>query len=47
VIKGYDVPETPPLDTTVKKLYNNYSRVVNELMGGLANNIFVKFMHCK
>jgi hypothetical protein len=47
VIKGYDVPETPPLDSTAKKLYNDNSRAVNAIMGGLANNVFVKVMHCK
>ena len=47
VIKGYDVPEIAPSDTTAKKLCNDNSRVVNAILGGLANNVFVKVMHCK
>jgi hypothetical protein len=47
VINGYDVPETAPSDTTAKKLYNDNSRVVNAILGGLTNNVFVKVMHCK
>jgi hypothetical protein len=45
--KWYDVPETSPSDTTAKKLCNDNSRVVNVILGGLENNVFFKFMHCK
>jgi hypothetical protein len=47
MIKGYDVPKTAPSDTTVKKLWNDNSRVVNAILGGLENNVFFKVMHCK
>jgi hypothetical protein len=47
VINGYTVPTTAPSDTTAKKLCNDNSRVVNAILGGLANNVFVKVMHCK
>jgi hypothetical protein len=39
--------KTAPLDTTAKKLCNDNSRVVNAILGGLVNNLFVKVMHCK
>jgi hypothetical protein len=38
---------TPPTDTTAKKLCNENSRVVNDILGGLENPIFVKVLHCK
>jgi hypothetical protein len=46
-VNGYIVPPTAPLDASAKKLYNDNSRVVNAILGGLANPIFVKVMHCK
>jgi hypothetical protein len=47
LIRGYYVPKTAPSDTTTKKLCNDNSRVSNAILGGLANNVFVKVMHCK
>jgi hypothetical protein len=47
VVNGYTTPTTTPSNVVVKKLYNNNSRVVNAILGGLANLIFVKVMHCK
>jgi hypothetical protein len=47
LIKSYDVPKTSPSDTTAKKLCNDNSRVVNAILGGLENNVFVKVLHCK
>jgi hypothetical protein len=47
MIKGYDVLETTPSNTTTKKCCNDNSRVVNAIRGGLTNNVFVKVMHCK
>jgi hypothetical protein len=38
---------TAPSDVAAKKLCNDNSRVVNAILGGLANPIFVKVMHCK
>jgi hypothetical protein len=47
VENGYTAPSTPPIDIATKKLCNDNSRVVNVILGGLANPIFVKVMHCK
>jgi hypothetical protein len=47
VVNGYTAPTTAPSDVAAKKLCNDNSRVVNAILGGLANPIFVKVMHCK
>jgi hypothetical protein len=47
VINNYGVPETAPSYTTAKKLCNDNSKVVNAILGGLENNVFFKFVHCK
>jgi hypothetical protein len=47
LVNGYTTPTTAPLDATAKKLYNDVSRDVNAILGGLENPIFVKVMHCK
>jgi hypothetical protein len=43
MVNGY----TAPSNVFAKKICNHNSRVVNAIMGGLANPIFVKVMHCK
>ena len=47
VVNGYIAPTTAPSDSVAKKLCNDNSRVVNAILGGLENPIFVKVMHCK
>jgi hypothetical protein len=47
VVNGYTAPTTAPSQVVAKKLYNYNSRVVNAILGGLANSIFVKVTHCK
>ena len=47
VENGYTAPPTPPTDSVAKNLCNDKSRVVNVILGGLENTIFVKVMHCK
>jgi hypothetical protein len=47
VVNGYTAPTTAPSDVAAKKLCNDNSRVVNAILGGLENPIFVKVMHCK
>jgi len=47
VVNGYIAPTTAPSDVVAKKLCNDNSRVVNAILGGLSNPIFVKVMHCK
>jgi hypothetical protein len=47
MVNGYTTPTTAPSNVVVKKLCNDNSRVVNAIMGGLANSIFVKVIHCK
>jgi hypothetical protein len=47
VENGYTTPSTPPTDTIAKKLCNGNSRVVNAILGGSKNPIFVKVIHCK
>jgi hypothetical protein len=47
VESGYTTPSTQPNDIVVKKLYNDNSREINAIVGGLTNPIFVKVMHCK
>jgi hypothetical protein len=44
---GYTAPTTPPKDNVGNKIYNNNSREVNVILGGLTNSICVKVMHCK
>jgi hypothetical protein len=47
MVNGYTTPNTTPSDVTAKKLCNDNSRVVNAILGGFENPIFVKVMHCK
>ena len=47
VVNGYIAPTTTPSNVVAKKLYNDNSRDINAILGGLANLIFVKVMHCK
>jgi hypothetical protein len=46
-IDGYTSPTTPPKDNARKKIYNDNSRAVNTILGGLKNSIRVKVMDCK
>jgi hypothetical protein len=46
-LDGYIAPTTPPKDVVGKKICNDNSRVVNEIIRGLTNSIRVKVMHCK
>jgi hypothetical protein len=43
----YTAPATPPIDTVGKNICIDNSRVVNSVIGGLKNPIFVKVMHSK
>ena len=47
MVNGYIAPTAAPSNVAAKKLCNDNSRVVNAILGGLANPIFVKVMHCK
>jgi hypothetical protein len=47
VVNGYIAPTIAPSVVDAKKLCNDSSRVVNAILGGLANPIFVKVMHFK
>jgi hypothetical protein len=47
VVHGYIAPTTAPSDVAAKKLCNDNSRVVNAILDGLANPIFVKVLHYK
>jgi hypothetical protein len=47
MVNGYTLPTTAPSYVIANKLCNDHSRVVNAIMGGLANPIFVKVIHCK
>lgn len=46
-MNGYEAPTSQKVDTTRINLYNNNSRVANEICGGLANSKFFKVIHCK
>ena len=47
-VKGCEAPPTAPSDVAAMKLCDNNSRVVNAILGGLENFVFVKVMpHCK
>jgi hypothetical protein len=46
VIKEYKVPTTIPIDCTGKRLYENNSKAMYAILGGLAGSKFVKVMHC-
>jgi hypothetical protein len=46
VVDGYTAPATPPIDIAGKNICNDNSRVVNVILGGLTNPLFVKVMHC-
>jgi hypothetical protein len=45
-LDGYTAPTTPPKYVAGKKICNDNSRVVNEILRGLTNSICVKVMHC-
>jgi hypothetical protein len=47
VENGYTAPTTPPTHTVGKKIFNDNSRAINVILGGLINPIFLKLMHCK
>jgi hypothetical protein len=47
VVNGYIAPTDAPSDVYTKKICDDNSRVVNAILGGLSNPIFVKVMHCK
>ena len=47
VVKGYEAPDTLAIDIDGIRVCNKKSRVVNAILGGLANSILVKVMHCK
>jgi len=47
LVNGYTTPTIAPSDVFAKKLCNDNSRVVNAIMGRLADPIFVKVRHCK
>ena len=47
VVNYYTALAIAPSDASAKELCNDNSRVVNAILGGLANRIFVKVMHCK
>ena len=46
-MNGYEAPTSPKVATTRINLYNNNSRVANEILGGLANSKFFNVIHCK
>jgi hypothetical protein len=41
VVDGYTAPANPPTDTTGNKIFNEKSRVVNAILGGLTNSVCV------
>lgn len=47
VKSGYITPNTPPIDPTEKKLYENDARAKNAIMCGLVNSELVKIISCK
>ena len=47
VVNRYNVPATPPIDNTGKKLYEDNSKEMNAILSGLTETIFVKVMHCE
>jgi len=47
VENGYTAPTTLPTYTLGKKICNDKSRIVNVILGGLTNLIFVKVIHYK
>jgi hypothetical protein len=46
-VNRYNVPATPPIDQTSKKLYEHNLKAMNAILSGLAETIFVKVMHCE
>jgi hypothetical protein len=47
VVNGYIAPTIAHSDAAGNKLCNVNSRVINAIIAGLENPIFVKVMHCK
>ena len=47
VVNRHNVPATPPIDSTGKKLYEDNSKAMNTILSGLAEIVFVKIMHCE
>jgi hypothetical protein len=46
LVDVYKEPATPPIDNDRKKLIQNNSRAKNDILNGLADSVYVKFMHC-
>ena len=46
VLNDYNVPATIPVDSVGKRLYENNSKAMYAILGGLAASEFVKVMHC-
>jgi hypothetical protein len=47
IVDGYTAPTTPPLDVVRNKIYDDNSREINAILGGLTNSICLRVMHCK
>ena len=47
IVNRYKVPPTPPIDHATKKLYEDNSKAMNEILSGLTEIVFVKVMHCE
>ena len=47
IVNRYNVPATPPTNQDSKKLYEDNSKAMNEILSGLAETVFVKVMHCE
>ena len=45
-LNDYNAPTTIPLDPIGKRLYENNSKAMYAILGGLAASEFVKVMHC-
>ena len=45
----YDIPTNPPADGrgNEKKLYEENSKLMNVILSGLTETLFVKVMHCE
>ena len=47
VVNGYNVPTTPLIDNSRKKLYEDNSKAMNAILSGMAKIVFVNIMHCE
>ena len=48
IVNTYDIPTNPPTtNSTERKYFEDNLKVMNAILSGLTETVFVKFMHCE